>query len=249
MAGQETIGQITTRQRSRFNELWRGGRSEALSPDRIRYKVWRKYLVAPIVEVGAGDGLLARTFSSAQIVSVDQSIVGLRSAPDPRVVGTLECLPIRTGFARTIVAAEVLEHTGDPRAALLECRRIARPDAHLLLSVPMLPLAPAEALYHRLRIGEWPSAANLALWDPEHERRYHLDVLLAQLADAGWEPVERVPLFGSLTTSLMYFGESAAHKLVGRRLQLAHYGATLDRLWSRLDRHSDMAVICRLRLS
>ena len=249
MGRNEEPGDIADRQRRRFNVLWQDGRSRPLSPDLIRYRVWRSYLVEPIVEVGAGDGLLARTFSSLQILSVDQATVGLRMAPDPKVVGTLERLPIRTGFARTVVAAEVLEHTGDPLAALAECRRIARPDARLLLSVPMLPLAPAEALYHRMQIGEWPSEANLEQWDPEHERRYRLDDLLAQLSEAGWIPMDVVPLFGSATTALLFFGESAMEKVVGRRFQLAHYGAGLDRLWSRLDRHSDMAVICRLRSS
>jgi SAM-dependent methyltransferase len=213
----------------------------------VRYKVWRSHLVAPVVEVGAGDGLLARTFSSQKIVSVDQAIVGLAGAPDPKVVGTLESLPFRAAFARTIVAAEVLEHTGDPRAALLECRRIARPDAKLLLSVPTLPLAPPEALFHRLRSGEWPSETNLARWDPEHERRYRLKDLQVQLEETGWETLEVIPMFGSLTSALHYFAEPLWRKLSGRRSQFAHYGAALDRLWARFDRHSNIAVVCRLR--
>lgn len=236
---------VNDRQRLRFNELWRTSRSLPLSPDRIRFHVWRRYLVPPIVELGAGDGLLARTFPTERVVSVDQAIMGLYDAPEPRIAGTLEHLPIQAGFARTIVAAEVLEHTGDPLAALAECRRIARLDARLLLSVPTLPLAPAEALYHRLRINEWPSASNLALWDPEHERRYRLDGLMTQLAQAAWEPVEVVPLFGTATTALLYFGEPIMQRLTGRRFQLAHYGAWLDRRWARFDRQSDVAVICR----
>jgi SAM-dependent methyltransferase len=244
----ETVEQVKARQRLRFNELWREGRSQPSSADRIRYRIWRKYLVAPILDIGAGDGLLARTFSSQQVVSVDQAAHGLRVAPDPRIVATFESLPIKAGVVRTIVAAEVLEHTGDPLAALAECRRIARPDATLLVSVPLFPVAYSEAVYHRLRIGKWPTEANLARWDPEHERRYQLDSLLAQLAKVGWVPMELVPLFGSATTALFYFGEPATNKLVGRRLQLAQYGATLDRLWTRFDRHSDIAAVCRLQL-
>ena len=85
-----------------------------MSADRIRFRVWAKHLLEPIVEVGSGDGFLARTFPSLRILSVDQSTVGLSATPDPRVAATLEHLPIRSGHARTIVAAEVLEHTGDP---------------------------------------------------------------------------------------------------------------------------------------
>lgn len=241
----DATGQVNARQRDRFNDLWAKPRTRPLSPDRIRYRVWKEHLIPPIVEVGAGDGLLARTFPSKQIVSVDQSTTGLRSAPAPKIVGTLERLPLRSGFANTIVAAEVLEHVGDPLAALAECHRIARDDAHLLLSVPVLPLALPEALFHRLRIGEWPSSANLRKWDPEHERRYKDDELVAQLKASGWEPIKLIPLFGFAASALMYFGESAADHIVGRRIALAQIGSYCDRLWWPATRHSGLAAICR----
>ncbi|MHB1975406.1 MAG: class I SAM-dependent methyltransferase [Acidimicrobiales bacterium] len=161
--------------------------------------MWKDNLVPPIVEVGAGDGLLAlaRTFSSMRVVSVDQSTTGLRSAPDPKIVGTLERLPIRSGYANTIIAAEVLEHAGDPLSALTVCRRIAQPEARLLL----------------------------------------------------WEPLKPIPLFGFLASGLMYVGESATNRILGRRLQLAQVGASCDRLWSTSTRHSGLAVVCRRNLS
>jgi len=244
-----TADQVNVRQRDRFNDLWSQPRSKPLSPDRIRYRVWQKYLVPPIVEVGAGDGLLARTYLSKRIVSVDQSITGLRSAPDPKTIGTLENLPIKNDYANTIVAAEVLEHVGDPLAALAECRRIARQGALLLLSVPVFPLAFPEALFHRFRIGEWPSTGNLRRWDPEHERRYDHEELLCQLCETGWEPLKLVPLFGFAASALMYFGESATDRMLGRRLPLAQLGASCDRLWSNSTRHSALAVVCRRTLS
>ena len=211
--------------------------------------MWAKHLVEPIVEVGSGDGLLARTFLSLEILSIDQSTVGLRMAPHPKAAGTMERLPIRSGYARTIVAADVLEHTGDPVASLKECRRIARPDATLLLSVPTLPVAGPAALVHRKRIGEWPTAANLARWDPHHERRYSTDELLAQLHQAGWEATQTIPLFGTATTALFLIGEPMSYRLFGRTIPLAHYGDRLDRLWARIDRHSVVAVVCRLSTS
>jgi SAM-dependent methyltransferase len=238
-------GAIIGRQRDRFDSLWSGGHRQPMSADRIRFRLWAKYLVEPIVEVGSGDGLLARTFPTLRILSVDQSTVGLRATPDPRVAATLEHLPIRSGHARTIVAAEVLEHTGDPERALAECRRIARPDARLLLSVPTLPLAAPEALVARRRIGEWPTADNLPRWDPHHERRYDPEELLAQLSRAGWDATEVIPLFGTATTALLCIGEPITRNLFGRTIPLAQYGARLDRLWSRLDRHSSLAVVCR----
>ncbi len=238
-------GAINDRQRQKFDTLWGGERRPLMSTDRIRFRVWANHLVEPIVELGSGDGLLARTFPSLRILSVDQSTVGLRATPDPKVAATIERLPIRSGHARTIVAAEVLEHAGDPAMALAECRRIARPDASLLLSVPTLPLAPPEALVARRRIGEWPTADNLDRWDPHHERRYDPDDLLAQLSRAGWVAAQVIPLFGTATTALLCIGEPVSHILFGRRIPLAHYGDRLDRLWSRFDRHSSVAVICR----
>ena len=134
---------------------------------------------------------------------------------------------------------------GDPARALEECRRIARPDATLLLSVPTLPLAPPEALVVRRRIGTWPTGDNLAQWDPHHERRYDPDELLAQLSRAGWRADEVIPLFGTATTALMCIGEPISQSLFGRRIPLAQYGDRLDRLWTRFDRHSSVAVVCR----
>ena len=235
---------VNLRQRRRFNELWAGCRSTALSPDRIRFGVWRPYLVPPVVEVGAGDGLLARTFTALQIVSVDQAVAGLRNAPMPKSLGIAERLPLRDRYARTIVMAEVLEHTSDPVEALTECRRIAAPNARLLLSVPTFPLAIPESVYHWARIRQRPTLSNLKLWDPEHERRYSVEELLAQLNQSGWHVLEVVPLFGTATTCLLYFGEVFVERLLRRRIPLAHFGAPLDYLWRKFDRHSGVAVIC-----
>ena len=118
-------------------------------------------------------------------------------------------------------------------------------DATLLLSVPTLPLARPEAFVARRRIGEWPTADNLARWDPHHERRYEPDELLTQLGEAGWVATQTVPLFGTATTALLCIGEPVSHSVFGRTIPLAHYGDRLDRLWTRFDRHSSLAVVCR----
>lgn len=120
-------GALTHRQRRRFNELWSQGWNRPLSADQIRHPVWSRFLADPVVEIGSGDGLLARTVRSNRVISIDQSRIGLQQ--------TL-------------------------------------PSAWFLASVPTLPLACPEGLYHRLRIHEPPTIDNLALWDSEHERRY-----------------------------------------------------------------------------
>jgi len=236
---------IRRHQRRRYDELWRAGRARALSPDLIRQRVWKPHLVEPVLDVGAGDGLLARCFPTLAVISLDQSTTGLAHAPAPKLVGELEHLPIRSASMATIVAAEVLEHVGDPLKALTECRRIIRPSGVLLISVPMLPLSFSEELFHRWRTGVRPSAENLPTWDPEHERRYERVRLLEQLRQTGWDPVQEVPLFGSVTGGLFYFVEPLLYRVRRRSVRVAQFGVTFDRLISRWDRPSDLVVICR----
>lgn len=71
-------GALTHRQRRRFNELWSQGWNRPLSADQIRHPVWSRFLADPVVEIGSGDGLLARTVRSNRVISIDQSRIGLQ---------------------------------------------------------------------------------------------------------------------------------------------------------------------------
>ncbi len=245
-AGSPVAKSVTRRQRGRFNDLWGTGRDRPLSADQIRYGIWSRYLSDPVVEVGSGDGLLARTFPSRRIISVDQSLTGLRLTPPPKLAATGDGLPIVGGIARTVVCAEVLEHVEDPHRVLAECRRIARPDATLLVSVPTFPLAYAESLFHRLKVGQLPTLDNLSLWDPEHERRYSERSIQDLVTSEGWRVEEVIPIFGTATTAVLYFGDAVSTRLLGRGAQVAQYAGPIDRWVARWDRHSGVALVCSL---
>lgn len=69
-------------------------------------------------------------------VTVDLDVYPGSPAPDVRWNGT--SLPLRDGWATTILLTEVLEHTPDPTAVLAEIRRVLAPDGTLYFTVPFL---------------------------------------------------------------------------------------------------------------
>ncbi len=95
-------------------------------------------------------------------------------------VGRLEELPWPAASFDLITCLDVIEHTPDDRATLRELRRVARPGAWLLLTVP----------------------AYQALWSTHdvvnhHFRRYNRRMLRAAARDTGWR-LERLTAFNSL---------------------------------------------------
>lgn len=233
------------RQRRLYDQLWTAARAEAHSPDLMRFRVWRPHLVPPVVDVGAGDALLARSFPEIEVLSVDLSDVGIRRSPGKAAVGSAEALPIASAAMRTVVLSEILEHTDEPTTVLLECRRILVPQGRLLLSTPLWPIAPAAWLYFWRRIRERPTLANMDRWDPQHERRFLLQELQARVRAAGLEIEHEIPLFGSASSAAFYLGEPVAARITGRTIPLAHRLTEVDRLFRAVDRPSSMAMICR----
>jgi SAM-dependent methyltransferase len=83
----------------------------------------------------------------------------------------IEHLPFEDGRFNLIFATDVIEHLDDDRLALTELRRVAAPDAHLVVTVPAyqwLWTAFDESLHHR--------------------RRYTLRELRERTIAAGWSP-------------------------------------------------------------
>jgi SAM-dependent methyltransferase len=88
--------------------------------------------------------------------------------------GEIEQLPFDDGAFDLILATDVLEHVDRDDRALAELRRVAAPDARLLVTVPAY---------------RW-------LWSQHddshhHLRRYTAGVLAERARGAGWEPVVR----------------------------------------------------------
>jgi SAM-dependent methyltransferase len=117
----------------------------------------------------------------------------------------LEELPYEDGRFDVVVATDVIEHVADDERALVELRRVARPGARLVVTVP----------------------AYMWLWSEHdvsmhHHRRYTLKRLHARVTAAGWEPVASSYFFSSVLPAV------AAVRLVRRMLPARSSRSDLD---------------------
>jgi SAM-dependent methyltransferase len=96
------------------------------------------------------------------------------------VIGRLEELPWEDGTFDLVTCLDVIEHTPDDRATLMELRRVTRPGGFLLVTVPAY-----QALW------SYHDEAN------HHYRRYGRRMLRMTALSAGWN-VERMTSFNSL---------------------------------------------------
>lgn len=243
-----TSSGASARQKGLYDGLWQMQRADPLSPDLMRFGVWRPHLQPLVLDVGAGDALLSRANPALGVVSIDLSRTGLEQAGPRAAAAAAEALPLRDNCMRTVVLSEVLEHAERPTTVLAECRRVLQDDGRLLLSTPLWPLARAESLFHWLRIRQRPHLGNIALWDPNHERRYALEDLVAEVRSAGFSVEETTLLFGSASTAALYFVEPLVARVTGWHPRLAHRMMVVDRLFRRFDHASGAALVCRPRV-
>jgi SAM-dependent methyltransferase len=146
--------------------------------------------IETVVDIGCGNGAylgpLARR--SSHVIGVDLSMGMLRAAARHSggaslVAADAQQLPLRDGLADAVVAAHMLYHVPDIRAALAETRRLLRPGGLLL--------AAANGRDDKSEIVDlWISAgANVvgaAVEAPRWSRRFHLELgepLMAELYD------------------------------------------------------------------
>lgn len=96
-----------------------------------------------VLEVGCGAGHVLQLFDDcADRTGVDLSDSMLdraraRLGPDVRLVrGSADRLPFDDDSFDVVLCTEVLEHVPDPRSAMAELMRVARPDARVVVSIP-----------------------------------------------------------------------------------------------------------------
>jgi SAM-dependent methyltransferase len=126
-----------------------------------------------VLEVGAGTGAnlpVLQNIGAGRVVACDVSVDALRHAGCSATMTRADAahLPFRSGSVDLLLAADVIEHLDDDRAALREFVRVLRPGGHLVLTVPAFP----------------------SLWGPQdivshHRRRYRRSALLSLIRGAG----------------------------------------------------------------
>ena len=140
---------------------------------------------ARVLDAGCGSGRtlldLARLgeVSGVELNEEAAAVARARGPFDVRI-GRVEELPFPDASFDLVTCLDVIEHTPDDVAALRELRRVSRPGAPLLLTVPAY-----QALWSRHDVAN------------HHYRRYSRGTLAAAALAAGWR-LERVTSFNSV---------------------------------------------------
>ncbi|NES13103.1 MULTISPECIES: class I SAM-dependent methyltransferase [unclassified Micromonospora] len=107
-----------------------------------------------VIDVGTGPGTVAAAALArgAAVLAVDAEPSMLdaarRAAPGAALArAALPRLPVRTGGADAAVANFVLNHVGDPAAAVAELRRVVRPGGRMAVTVWPSPHPPLQRLW------------------------------------------------------------------------------------------------------
>lgn len=163
---------------------WYRGRRRIVSQEleRLRQRIPQD---ARVLDAGCGSGRLLDDLARCGRVSgldMNPDAVALARARgyDDVHAGRVEELPWPDATFNLVTSLDVIEHTPDDRVTLAELRRVTKPRAALLLTVPAL-----QALW---------SAHDVA---NQHYRRYDRRMLRALAADSGFA-IERMTYFNSL---------------------------------------------------
>jgi SAM-dependent methyltransferase len=113
-------------------------RRHALAPD-VHERVARRLLaerLLPVLDIGCGEGELARHLPPGAWLGVDSSAAMLAAAPRPRVRADATALPFPDGSFASAALLYVLYHLADPSVALAEARRVLKAGGLVAVAAP-----------------------------------------------------------------------------------------------------------------
>jgi SAM-dependent methyltransferase len=113
-------------------------RRHALAPD-VHERVARRFVderVTPVLDVGCGEGELARHLPAGAWVGVDTSAEMLARAPETHHLAHATALPFPDERFGSVALLYVLYHLPEPAAALAEAHRVLRHGGLVAVAAP-----------------------------------------------------------------------------------------------------------------
>ena len=92
--------------------------------------------LTPVLDVGCGEGELARHLPKDHWIGLDSSAEMLSRAPEPAVEGDALALPFPDASYGSVALLYVLYHLAEPLLALAEARRVLRPGGLVAVAAP-----------------------------------------------------------------------------------------------------------------
>lgn len=183
-------------QRERYDDEWNGWKAEATAFDGVRRydqisRVVRQLIPRKILDIGCGDGRLARTIRAVcpdvVIHGCDVSTAALTRSKglDRQYAVDLNCdgLPEPDESFDLVIASEVVEHLIMPDRVMVELTRVLKQGGHVLLTVP-------NVAFWRFRVqalcGQVPSVTA----DDRHLHSFSASLLEHLVRSAGLEVVQ-----------------------------------------------------------